>query len=680
LWILCAACLLGFFAALGLLVGNAGVFGAIYVILTGLPPAVAIFLAAGGWGYLVVHKLFPPNAGDGLKAVTSVAAGLWVLATAVLVAGSAADGALTPAIWWPVMVAGWALCAYGCRGRFRRWGLPRRVRPASLIWIPIAIAAGLWLAGATMPPGTVGGITADAYDVVSYQLQVPREFYEAGRISFLPHNTYSNYPLGAQMLFLLGMCLKGGALDGVYVAKFTHGLWAVLAAVTICFALPGRDDWRRRSAAVLLATAPMVIYLSWLAFVELSELAYLAIGVAWLAAWLDRPGWRSAAMVGLACGGACATKYLSVGLVAGPLLAIMLMVCIRRPRRLGQLALACVVCAAIASPWLIRNLTNTGNPVFPLASGLFGHGHWVNESVARWNAGHAPPPICDRFRLFIGSFLDERGPGPVLWVLAAAGALWAIISRRKAETLDRLCLGLVVLQLAIWAMGTHMPVRFLAPAAVPLAILAGGLIARLAWLARLCPARLLPARWGGSAPPVMLLAGAIVLNLLIGVRLYRLELRANLTSGIPPGLNGLYPDELPEMAFISRLLPPGARMLRVGDARVLNCPTGTLYASAWEMDQLVHITRQTRDPVEIIRRLHDEWGVTHLWINWGEIHRLRTTYGWWPEIDHALIDGLITAGAHDVPIFNRPVPPEMKLDGRPIVQLLDLPKLRGAAN
>ena len=52
------------------------------------------------------------------------------------------------------------------------------------------------------------------------------------------------------------------------------------------------------------------------------------------------------------------------------------------------------------APWLVRNAVYTGNPVFPLATSVFGRGHWSGKSQQRWNDGHGPqvkPPAASIF-------------------------------------------------------------------------------------------------------------------------------------------------------------------------------------------------------------------------------------------------------------------------------------------
>ena len=653
-------------------VSGPGLLGLSLVLLTDLPVAVGVFVAAGGWGHLVLTggKLLDRDAPAGLKFVTCVGVGLWLLATAVLVVGAIARGALTPAVWWPVMVVGWMLAVRGSARPLAAASLSARTSWGNLIALLLGAAAGVWLTGATIAPEFIGRVTGDFYDVVSYHLQVPREFFDAGRISFLEHNTYSNYPLGGEMLFLLCMCLKGGAWAGALAAKLTHGLWGVLAVVAVYSSFASVRPWRGRTAAVLAATAPAAIYLSHLAFVELAELAYLAIGIAWLRRWWRGGDWRSAVMVGAAAGAACAVKYLSVGFVAGPLLAVMLAARVRRGGggRLRQTALAACVCMVLFAPWLVRNVIHTGNPVFPLATGVLGRGHWTAESAARWDAGHAPPPWSQRGDKFLAAARDPRGLGAAMGVLAAVAALWTIIRLRTSDPLDWICLTIGLMQLMVWFLATHMPARFLAPAAIPLALLIGRVVAdiadwrRPAWAARLAGAL------------IVTVAGAWGLWTALGA--YAREPYVKPSLQFPYALHAWQPGELAQLAnrqWVTQYVG-GGRLLMVGDVRPLNFPPGTLYASVWEMDPLVRAARDTSDANEIVRRLHDDYGITHLYINWREIRRVRSTYGWWDEITPELIDALGAAGCRELDIWPEDVRRPVLPDGRPASQMFALPR------
>ena len=630
---------------LGHLTGRSGAWlGAFFRIATQGAMACAIVAAAGGWGYLLVRRLAPPSAPAALRVVTACGLGLWMLSTAVLAVGSAVAGALTEWVWWPVVVAGLLLAAWQGRKAGESPPFRRRLDGRALVWVLVALAVGLALAGATRPPGWVG-VGGDEYDVLEYHLQVPREFLHNRQIGELPHNVYSHYPLGVEMLFLLAMTLCGGAYEGMYLAKFLHVAFGAIAVAGLFVALKRDEPARGRSAAVLLATTPFVIYLCWLAMVELASICYLALGLLWLREWIVRRHARSALMIGAMLGAACAVKYLSVGLVAGPVLLVMFGLAVVRRKRLAGLGHVMLVGGAavlLFSPWLIRNAAYTGNPVFPLATGAFGRGHWSVESEQRWVDGHGPqikppvprppawktPPQPDRAEMFYAGFLVSQWFGPILKLLAAAAVCVLIASTGAARPWDWALAGVLAVQLAVWTLWTHaMPGRFLVPAVVPMALLAGGLLARLVKVQR-NPFRRKSSRpafgpWG-LIPAAAVLAAAAGVNIFVAYVAYR---RA--TDPLPPvhGSDGsriAVNDPRWKFAYALR---PDCRVLLVGEARGFYFPPGTIYATAFDSHPLARMADRGLGPAEVLAELR-RMGVTHVWVHWLEIWRLAGTYGY----------------------------------------------------
>ena len=189
-----------------------------------------------------------------------------MLGTALLIVGTFVGGSLSPYVWWPVVAGGLAAAAVAVRGPLRtQTQIPSHLLtgpPCSGSWRPSRRRSGSPGPRCRRASG-LGRLNGDYYDVLSYHLQVPREFYDAGRIGYLPHNTYSSYPLGGEMIFLLATILRGGPYEGAFAAQYTHGLWGVLAMLAVMQCASRRDAWRRRSAAVLLVgTVPWVTYLS----------------------------------------------------------------------------------------------------------------------------------------------------------------------------------------------------------------------------------------------------------------------------------------------------------------------------------------------------------------------------------------------------------------------------------
>ena len=126
------------------------------------------------------------------------------------------------------------------------------------LWLSAPLVAAIAL-GAMLP--------AIDFDVREYHLQAPKEFYQAGRIGFVPHNVYANMPLGAEMLSLAGMVAAGDWWLGGLVGKLLIAAYAPLAALGLLaagsrFFTPSAG---RIAALVYLATP-------WIALVSMQSL------------------------------------------------------------------------------------------------------------------------------------------------------------------------------------------------------------------------------------------------------------------------------------------------------------------------------------------------------------------------------------------------------------------------
>jgi len=637
---------------------------ALFVVVIEGAAAAAVVTAAGGFGWLVLGRIAPQDSALGLRVISACALGLWMFSTAVLVVGSAFSGALRWWIWWPVVGVGILLAAWQGRGRMETLRAPKHVDGRALIWVAVAVAVGIWLAGAGRPPGFIA--TSDRYDVLEYHLQVPREFHDAQRVGELRHNCYSYYPLGTEMLFLLAMTLRGGAYEGMYLAKLLHGAFGVLTVGAVFGALRRDDEHRARFSMGLLATAPFLVYLCWLAMVELAQVCYLALAVLWLRQWLRRQDLRPAVCVGVMLGAACATKYLAVGFVAAPVLAMMLLACLRRPKRLRHVAAAAAVALLPFAPWLVRNTVYTGNPVFPLATGLFGKAHWSDESARRWTDGHAPdkrPPVPQppgwqkgeqRSRLgrFFDNFALSQWYSPMVVILALV-ALCALAARRGPPPWwDWSLAGVLAIQLAVWVLWTHeMPGRFLVPALVPLALLVGGMLSGLARVRENPFTHQLSPRGPWGLPvAVAVFAGAAGVNLMTCYGMYSQMVPADQRAAIPAGI----PGELIQRELYLRYndLPDDCRPLLVGDARAFYWPEGTVYATPFDAQPLLEVHRQSSGPEDMLRRLREK-GVTHVVVNWSEIRRLAGTYGFPAGLSHELYERRLEGSAPGLAIIEQ---------------------------
>ncbi len=187
--------------------------------------------------------------------------------------------------------------------------------------------------GAVLPPVE--------FDVREYHLQAPKEFFQQGRIFFVPHNVYANMPLGAEMLVLAAMTLLGDWWAGALAGKLAQSGFTFLIAAGL-LAVGGRMGIRGvgLTAALLFLSTPWVVQIANLGLVEWSWGAYAFLAwYAWILWTISKeaeggtasrkvcfsglcPGRTGLLFVsGLFAGAAAGCKYPAVPLVVIPLAA-----------------------------------------------------------------------------------------------------------------------------------------------------------------------------------------------------------------------------------------------------------------------------------------------------------------------------------------------------------------------
>jgi hypothetical protein len=325
-----------------------------------------------------------------------------------------------------------------------------------------------------------------------------------------------------------------------------------------------------------------------------------------------------------------ACKYPALVSAVVPFGMLALVEAVRR--RSARVALAFGLgFAAIMTPWLARNVIDTGNPVYPLAYRVFGGRHWDEPRDAKfWSPNaHGPKPVSAP--ALAGSVVDVAGRSDwqsPLYVALAPLALIRPGSRRPARALW----GYVAYLFLTWWLLTHRLDRFWLPMLPPLAVLAG---LGADWTRR----------WAWSAGLGLLLARAILTNLaycstaLAGFNEWTGDLRT-LRSEVPRMLNR-------PLANLDDVLPDGARVLVVGQAAVFHLDHPVVYNTVFNEETFETLTRD-RAPAQIRRALAD-LGITHIYVDWYEIDRYRSpgNYGFTAYVTPEVFARLVAAGVLD---------------------------------
>ncbi len=523
------------------------------------------------------------------------------------------------------------------------------------------------------------------FDSKAYHYVGPKEFYQNGRISFLQHNVYTNFPFCAEMLTLLAMVLRQDWFRGVQAGQVVLMTFGPLTSLAL-YALGRRLGNPRAGflAAIIYFTTPWMFRVSTVAHVEGALCFYVAATLlALLRAWgMGAPnsvapsssnigtGWREVFLVGLFAGTAMACKYPGLFSVVIPIGAAVILhpwlssssvhPASRWKSCLQTLLIFTVGVSCTIGPWLLKNLIETGNPVYPLAYNVFGGRDLDPMLYAKWQRGHSSTDFS--FRTFVTGLWEVTARNdwlsPALFALAPLTLLrlrWRD-SEGRALVGQWLYLGWLF---ATWWGLTHRIDRFWVPQ-LPLVALLAGLGATVV---QPFPPGSVPR--GGYKPLrsllvmlVLISSGAFNLSLILAGMVGNNQFFLDLTVARQKSANR-------KIASLNAQLRPlieagqPVRVLCVGEAEVFDAEFPVVYNSVFDRSIFEEwcanpqpgdnpATRAIRDPASIRRKL-DEQGITHIYINWLELLRYRTTYGYTDFVSPERFIQLQTSGVLGAP-------------------------------
>lgn len=266
--------------------------------------------------------------------------------------------------------------------------------PGSLVAIPVAVCLlgiALHLPKTWSPAGKVNPVpvglgaipaliavihsaavsTATDWDTLAYHLAVPKLWLAEGKITYIPFIHQSNFPFAIDALFLMGLPF------GTMAAKI-HTALLFVGGMAWVYGLAQRVIGERAAQIALLAFgfSPVVLFSSGSGYIDVGHGLFGAIGIWYAGEALlagNTPSWR---LAGLGLGLAMASKYS--GLQTAFLVAVSVPFVALRTKQVAAkpLGIAVLVAVVLASPWMIRNTVNTGNPVYPFFYEQLGARGW----------------------------------------------------------------------------------------------------------------------------------------------------------------------------------------------------------------------------------------------------------------------------------------------------------------
>lgn len=635
-------------ASVGEAGGVASVVSAIYLILTASVFPLAYILGSIGLG-VPIQRWLAPNA----RHVWAIRTGLGLGAMLTLTQLLGVSGLLFVRLIAMVpLVVGLLLLAHRLRTSRAEYG---QIRP-SLPWLAALPALGVLLVASCSPPGWLWSSEAGGYDVLSYHLQLPRDWIGQGRFWPVEHNVYSYLPgymegAFAQIIVAMGAGSKPAAMiasDGapLIACQFLHAWVTVIAAMLTASA--GTSMCRRTGAqaphlcgaiagAVVLAT-PWSVVTGSMAYNEMGVIALFASAMVVAMEHKVKPV-RRGLVAGVLVGAACGCKPTAL-LFAAPVVGLTLVWTTDRRFWITLLWSSCLGGLVMLLPWLVRNALAGGNPVFPQLTGLFGSAHWSNEQVARYASGHTfEGSFIDALKLLVvgdpndpassSTHVVHRGLLHPQWSLLAPMAVIALgsalVIRRTHRFAALLAISLLV-QLGVWLTLTHVQSRFLMPMLVPMA---------LAISLALSPLR---------RPAMSALGVGVVLILSVSTAMVfsheqeryggpNTAMVFGASQFTSPAGEGEDPQTMGPVVFINSQLRPEARVLLVGNAAPLYIDRDVVYATTWDKSVLASLMEQSPSQPEAWMQGLKELGITHIYVDLGEMARLESSNWLDPTLD-----------------------------------------------
>jgi hypothetical protein len=419
-------------------------------------------------------------------------------------------------------------------------------------------------------------------DGLIYHLTAAVRYLRAGCFVYLPTLTYTNWPLGIEMLFALFLAVHPSAPVGL--VQFAAGI-LILLTVHV-YARRTGGPFVGTVAICLLLAVPIFWSEMTYVYVDLGTSLFATLAVYTFAHAQGSAAWRtlSALFAGLA-----ATTKLS----AVPVIAILpMLIVLDGPASLAKLGAAIrhgLTAFSVLIPWIGRTWALTGNPFYPLFHGLLGGREWTADGWAHFRMAH---------------LLYNSAPGlpPTATVLRATHALLVTVFLGVA----------VLVAFATRRSSIASPARFAA-------LFAAGVCLASYYHSRyllgafpsmaVCLALWFRGRERSLAPIVCSCAAALALCL--GWRNLEPDLSTAISVASGRSSREAYLDrrlaDYPVVDFANKHLPRDARVLvSMLDARTAYYESDALIANYWLQDS-IHYDSDARLETDL-RRL----GISHL--------------------------------------------------------------------
>jgi len=215
-------------------------------------------------------------------------------------------------------------------------------------------------------------------DALIHHLAIPKLWIEHGGIYEIPNLSFSYYPMNLDLLYTVPLIF-----DNDILPKFIHFSFGLLTGWLVYRYLKKRiSRTYGLLGALFFLSIPIVIKLSITVYVDLGLVFFSTAALLQVLDWIDnRYALKNLILAAILCGLALGTKYN--GLVVFFLLSVFIPFSYlrlspkERPNQINAIRYCFIfilLSLVVFSPWMIKNLFWTHNPVYPLYNSWFDKG------------------------------------------------------------------------------------------------------------------------------------------------------------------------------------------------------------------------------------------------------------------------------------------------------------------
>jgi len=481
------------------------------------------------------------------------------------------------------------------------------------------------------------------FDALYYHLAVPHKYLLHHGFHYIPHQEFSNVPFNSGMLFLVAMSFSKTLLPQLFSWVFTP-----MTALTIySVAKPIGGKRMALLAAAIFWSIPAVLTISTLTSVEGGLMLYtiLALSTFWRYVNSSSRIWfvLSAGCCSLAAG----TKYTAfVTTLTGMFSLVLGHESLVKKRGFRQAATVFIIYAGIVvigiSPWLIKNIVYTGNPLFPFLQSLFNRqaaaqGVKIDQAMAHdgnplyqelFLSRHDPAKNIDPLKVgkiiltapweFTMTITGAAGKPGILFLLGLPGIFFIQPVKRPMKYL----LGFALVSFVCWMVGISWLQRYAAPMFPAFSLIIAYILCDLPCVR--------PVKHTMFCLALIVLHYHLLLFLLEERQVLRQFDYLLSNQSQEEFLLGHDVPYYPAAQFINTQTPPDAKILFVAEARGYYCERDyilytPLYSVLMDEIPLRRVIQESVDIHDLRRRLR-QLGVTHILLNMREMQRVSTTY------------------------------------------------------